>query len=97
MGVSPQTIMERYRKEAYDAGWHDGMNHELEITFNILSYTLTYKTGYSKKRIKQLLHDLYFNIEAFRTNHLTPQDYDTICKDLEKDGITLHEILKEID
>lgn len=67
LGVSPQSVMEKYRREAYEAGWHDGMNHELEITFNILSYTLTYKTGYSKKRIKQLLHDLYFNVDSFRT------------------------------
>lgn len=97
LGVSQQSIYQRYREDAYNQGWHDGMAHELEITFNILAYTLTYKTGYSTKRIKELLHDLYNNVDSFRSGHLTPEDYDTICKELEEKGLTLHEIMKTIN
>lgn len=40
LGVSQQSIMQRYRDEAYDQGWHDGMKNEIEITFNMFAYTL---------------------------------------------------------
>lgn len=97
LGVNKAHIMEQYRKEAYDAGWHDGLCHEIEITFNMLAYTLTYKTGYSTARIKQLLHDLYFNLDSYRTEHLDANDYQVICKELESKGLTFHEIMKDID
>ena len=96
-GVSQQSIFQRYREDAYNQGWHDGMFHELDITFNMLAYTLTYKTGYSTKRIKELLHDLYNNIDSYRTQHLTPEDYDTICNELAEKGMTLSEIMKTIN
>lgn len=40
LGVSQQSIYQRYREDAYNQGWHDGMAHELEVTFNMLAYTL---------------------------------------------------------
>lgn len=40
LGVSKQSIYQRYREDAYNQGWHDGMYHELDITFNMLAYTL---------------------------------------------------------
>ena len=96
LGVSQQSIYQRYREDAYNAGWFDGMRHEVEITFNMLAYTLSYKTGYSTKRLKELLHALYNNIDSYRTNHLTPEDYDIICKELADKGMTLSEIMKTI-
>ena len=96
-GVSIGKTMSQYREEAFSAGYMAGMAHEIEVTFNMLAYTLTYKTGYSKARIKELLRTAYLHIDSFRTNQLTPDDYDEICKELEEKGLSLSEIMKTID
>lgn len=92
-----EKVLKRCYQQAYDDGYKAGMYNEIEITYNLLAYTLTYKTGYSTKRIKQLLHDLYFNIDSFRTGQLSPNDYDTICAELEKKGLVFGETMKDID
>jgi hypothetical protein len=97
LGVSTPKIMSQYREEAYSQGYMAGMAHEIEVTFNMLAYTLTYKTGYSKARIQELLRTAYLHIDSFRTNQLTPDDYDSICKELEEKGLSLSEIMKTID
>jgi hypothetical protein len=96
-GVSIGKTMSQYREEAYSQGYRDGMAHEIEVTFNMLAYTLTYKTGYSKAKIQELLRTAYLHIDSFRTNQLTPDDYDTICKELEGKGISLSAIMKTIN
>lgn len=77
--------MEKYRKEAYDEGYTMGMRSVVEITFYMTAYTLTYKTGYSKARLREIMQAVYNNIDSYRSGHLTPQDYDTIVEQIEKD------------
>ncbi len=85
LGVSPQSIMEKYRKEAYDEGYTMGMRNVVDITFYMTAYTLSYKTGYSKARIREIMQAVYNNIDSYRSGHLTPQDYDTIVHQMEED------------
>ena len=89
-GVSEAAIRERDRKEAYDAGYKAGMQSVVEITFYMTAYTLSYKTGYSKARLRELMGYIYNNIDSFRTGQLEPQDFDTIVEEMKgKYGIKL--------
>lgn len=97
LGVDTRNIMEQYRQEAYSAGYMAGMAHEIEVTFNMLAYTLSYKTDYPKEKIQELLRTAYLHIDSFRTHQLLPEDYDTICKELEEQGTSLTAIMKTID
>lgn len=97
MGINQSTIMERYRKEAYDAGYMAGMTHEIEVTFSMLAYTLSYKTDFSDEKIKELLRTTYLHIDSFRTHQLEIEDYDTICNELKEKGLSLSEIMKTIE
>ena len=90
------SIEQKGYDKGYRAGYIAGEAHVIDTTFNMFAYTLTYKTGYSTKRIQQLLHDLYFNIDSYRTGQLNAEDYQAICEELSKKNLTLEEILKDI-
>lgn len=79
-GVSQPSIMQQYRKEAYDAGFDAGARSVVEITFYMTCYTLTYKTEYSKEQIQELARAIYNNIDSYRTGQLGPADYDEIVR-----------------
>lgn len=82
---SKLSVMERYRQEAYDLGYKAGQRDVIDITFYMVAYTLTYKTGYSKQKIGELVQAIYNNIDAYRTEHLTPEDYKEIVRMIEED------------
>lgn len=96
-GVDTRNIMEQYRQEAYSQGYMAGMAHEIDVTFNMLAYTMTYKTGYSKAKIKELLRTAYLHIDSFRTHQLLPEDYDAICDELKDEGLSIEKIMETIN
>lgn len=84
-GFSQESIFRQYGKEAYQSGFDNGAKTVAEITFYMTAYTLTYKTGYSKARIRELVEAIYYNIDAYRTGHLTPADYKEIVRMMNED------------
>lgn len=79
------SVMQKYRDEAYEQGYKAGQKSVVDITFYMVAYTLTYKTGYSKQRIRELMEAIYNNIDAYRTEHLSPEDYEEIVRMIEED------------
>lgn len=77
-------VMSEYRKQAYDEGFKSGMQHVVDITFYMTAYTLQYKLGFGKKRLQRIMRAIYNNIDAYRTENLTPEDYDTIVAEMRK-------------
>ena len=77
--------MERYRREAYDQGFTNGMQNVVDITFYLTAYTLSYKLELSKEELQQLMKAIYNNIDSFRSGHLEPRDYDTIVKQMREE------------
>lgn len=89
-GVDKQSILQKYRQDAFNEGYDMGARGIVEITFYLTAYTLSYKTGFSKKRLRELMNSIYLNIDSFRTGQLVPQDYDTIVEEMnEKYGIKI--------
>jgi len=82
-GENKAHIMQDYRKEAYEAGYKDGMESVVDITFYMTAYTLSYKLDLPKQEIQDLMRAVYNNIDSYRTGHLEPKDYDTIVEQME--------------
>ena len=88
-GASEDYIEKRRKDDVYEEGYRGGMLKAIEITFYLTAYTLNYKLGFGRKRLVQMMGWIYNNIDAFRTNHLTPEDYETIKKMVEDMGVKL--------
>lgn len=86
-GVSKSTIMNVCRKNEYDRGYQDGMKFVEEAVCIMTAYTLNYKLGFGRKRLTKIMYQIFNNIDAFRTGHLSKGDYDTIKSEMSKLGI----------
>ncbi len=84
-------VLQQYREEAFEEGRKTGMHDVLEITFYMVAYTLQYKLGFGRKRLQWIMQAIYNNIDAYRTEHLTPEDFQTIIEDMRQNyGIKLN-------
>ena len=88
-GANENYIEKRRKDDIYEQGYREGMLKAIEITFYLTAYTLNYKLGFGRKRLVQMMGWIYDNIDAFRTGHLTPEDFDTIKKEIEDMGVRL--------
>lgn len=88
-GISNKAIMDRTLSESYTAGYKEGMKAVSEIVYYMAAYTINYKLGFGRKRLQRIMHDIYNNIDAYRTGHLTTSDYDVIKSEMNKLGIKM--------
>lgn len=88
-GVNKRVIMDKYREELYEKGFKDGMRHVEECVFYMTAYTIQYKLKFGSKRLKQIMYDIFNNIDGFRTGHLSRADYETIKEEIKKMGVEL--------
>ena len=79
--------LEAQLRRLYEQGYKDGMDEAIEITLYMMAYTINYKLGFGRKRLQQIIHDVYNNIDAFRTEHLDKKDYEEIKKQMNDLGI----------
>ena len=77
-GYSKAVVMKQYCDELYDRAFNDGMKHVEDVVFYMTAYTIQYKLGFGNKRLCRIMHDIFNNIDAFRTGHLTKSDFATI-------------------
>lgn len=88
-GMSKKAIIDRTLQDAYEKGVKEGMRATVEITFYMTAYTLNYKLGFGRKRLQKIMFDIFNNIDAYRTEHLSSADYDTIKAEIEKMGVKM--------
>lgn len=88
-GCSKSAIMKKYCDELYDKGFEDGMRHVEEVVFYMTAYTIQYKLGFGNKRLCRIMGDIFNNIDAFRTGHLSKSDFATIKEQMNKLGVCL--------
>lgn len=72
-GVNPKTIMDQYRKEAYEAGFHDGIKHTADSIMVITAECLHTHLGLGKQRLPDIMHWIHENIDAFNTRTFSPK------------------------
>ena len=79
--------MQRYRDEAYELGRQRGQREDLEVILYMMAYTMNYKLGFGKKRLTEIIYHVMDNIDAFKTGHLTPNDFNEIKRQINELGI----------
>lgn len=75
----------------YEKGFQDGMSHATDILFYMSAYTIQYKLGFGRERLQSIMMAIFNNVDAYRTGHLAPEDFDTIREEMRlKYGIKLN-------
>lgn len=85
-GFSQKAIMDRYRKEAVDQGFGEGIRHTQTVIMMMTAWVLHEHLGLGPKRLPEIMNLIKLNIECFGTGHLTKLDIPTIKKELKKCG-----------
>jgi len=88
-GFSEASIMNQYRKEAYDAGARDGVRHSYKMVILLAAYTARIYFDLGKKRLPEFMDRFLKNIDSFRTGQLQPEDMDAIAEEVKKYGFDI--------
>lgn len=89
LGISNKAIMDKTLSDMREQGIKEGMRMCEEIVFYMTAYTINYKLGFGKERLPKIMKEIYNNIDAYRTKHLTPSDYNTIVSEMNKLGVSI--------
>lgn len=77
-------IREKEMKDVYEKKIEDFVDVMIVMT----AYTLNLE-GYGKKRLPKIMERVLNNIDAFRTGHLMPEDFDVIKDEIKKLGVKI--------
>ena len=80
---------EKWYSDGYENGFKKGLKYASEIFFYMTAYTIEYKMCLENRTddLKYVMASVCNNIEAFKTNHLSPEDYDQIKEEMERKGV----------
>lgn len=75
-------VVTQVNRELYEKGIRDGMEKATNFVITMVIYTLNYKLKDTIpiEELHDIIHGIYLNIDSFRTDHLTPEDYIVIKK-----------------
>lgn len=77
--VREKEIEEIYNKKILDF---------IDVMIVMTAYTLNLE-GFGKKRLPKIMERTLNNIDAFRTGHLSPDDFDIIKDEIKKLGVKI--------
>lgn len=83
-GINPKAVMDKYTKDLYEQGFHDGIQHTADSIMIITAYCLHNHMGLGKKRLPEIMEWIGLNIDSFNTNQLQPDDIKLMREELEK-------------
>ena len=81
--------MQKYRDDAINSGFREGVNTTYMVVMNMVAYSLNYKLGLGRKRLPEIMKTIADNIDSYRTGQLDTEDYKEIKKIVQKLGIYL--------
>ena len=84
-GTTP--LLEKVKQE----GINQGIREALDLILTMTAYTLDYKLELKNEELLKVMNDIMFNIDAYRTEHLSAQDFVTIKQELAEKGIIIKE------
>lgn len=88
-GYNHKTIMDKTLSDVYQKGYVAGRNDAICIIFYMTAHSIQMEFGLGRKRLQRAMKRIFNNIDAFRTGHLTPNDYDTIVAEMNEMGIKI--------
>lgn len=81
--------MQKYRDDAFNSGFKEGVNTTYMVVMNMVAYTLNYKLNLGRKRLPEIIKYIADNIDSYRTGQLNPEDYQEIKKIVKELGVDL--------
>ena len=84
-GTTP--LLEKIKQE----GIKEGRAQALDLILTMVAYTIDYKLELDKDKLCTLMDSIMLNIDAYRTDHLSAQDFVTIKQELAEKGIIIKE------
>ena len=81
--------MQKYRDDAFNNGFKEGVNTTYCVVMNMVAYTLNYKLNLGKKRLPEIMQSIVDNIDSYRTGQLDSNDYKEIKKIVKGLGIVI--------
>jgi hypothetical protein len=81
--------MQKYRDDAFNMGFKEGVNTTYMVVMNMVAYSLNYKLNLGKKRLPEIMQTIADNIDSYRTEQLDAEDYKEIKKIVKGLGIDL--------
>lgn len=87
-GVNPKQVMDKYTKELYEQGFHDGIEHTATSILIITAYCLHNHLGLGQKRLPEIMQWIGLNIDSFNTGQLQAEDIQLMKEELEKYNVT---------
>ena len=84
-GATP--LLEKVKQD----GINQGRKEAMDLILTMVAYTIDYKLELDNDKLIQIMNDIMFNIDAYRTDHLTYKDFVEIKKELAEKGIIIKE------
>ena len=88
-GIPKESVMNKYRREAYDEGAKDGIRHSYKMILLLTAYTARIHFDLGKKRLPEFMDRLLKNIDSFRTEQLTSSDMEAIAEECRQYGFDI--------
>lgn len=88
-GLSDRDIRAIEDEKLYQEAFKKGMREASSILFYMTAYTINYKLSFGRDRLQRIMRAIYNNVDAFRTGHLTPEDYQDIKKQMHELGVKM--------
>jgi hypothetical protein len=88
-GYSEKIIMSRYRQEAIDQGFNEGIKHTYKVVLLLTAYALNNHLGLGKKRLPEVMGKIISYIDSFNTQNLFRGDLPVISSEMKKLGFDI--------
>ena len=90
-GYSQKVIMDRYRQEAIDQGFSEGIKHTYKVVLLLTAYALNNHLGLGKKRLPEVMNKIMLYIDSFNTQNLFRGDLPVIASEMKKIGFDIED------
>jgi hypothetical protein len=90
-GYSQKVIMSRYRQEAIDQGFNEGIKHTYKVILLLTAYALNNHLHLGKKRLPEVMNKIMLYIDSFNTQNLFRGDLPVIASEMKKLGFDIED------
>jgi hypothetical protein len=88
-GCSQKIMMSKYRQDAIDQGFTEGIKHVYKVTLLLTAYALNNDLHLGRKRLPEIMGKILSYIDSFNTQNLFRSDLPVIASKMKKLGFDI--------
>ena len=73
----------------YKKAFEEGVRQGIRVFYYMSAYTINYKLDFGRTRLQRIMGYIINNVDAYRTGHLTAEDFRTIQEEMHNLGIKM--------